>query len=204
MASFSLLARMRRRRGADDPLPDALDERRFFSGRRSAPTPGALRRERRALLKAREERIRDLGGLMLEMYRRDHYREELVFEQCAELVALEERILELDALVAAATSGRQFVGRRCSCGAPLVGGAHFCANCGRPAGDAVVSCSTCGHPLPADANFCAACGTSSLGDSAQEAAYEQSNGGDPERNGAEQEQVDAGPEPEPALDPWER
>ena len=39
---------------------------------------------------------------MLEMYRRDHYREELVFEQCAELVELEERILELDALVSAA------------------------------------------------------------------------------------------------------
>src|SRR3954469_15176354 len=117
MARFPLPARLRRR-PADDQLPDALAERRVATPRRSPPTPGALRRERRALLKAREERIRDLGGLMLEMYRRDHYREELVFEQCAELVALEERILELDALVTAVSSGRRpVIGGRCTCGA---------------------------------------------------------------------------------------
>ena len=34
------------------------------------PHPGLLRRERRALLKARDERLRDLGGLVVEMYRR--------------------------------------------------------------------------------------------------------------------------------------
>ena len=164
------------------------------TARRAAPTPGALRRERRALLKAREERIRDLGGLMLEMYRRDHYREELVFEQCAELVALEERILELDALVAASAAGRPAVSRRCSCGAPLYGGVHFCANCGRPAGDAVVGCERCGHPLPADAQFCAACGAPAGGADAG-GAYDgdESNGADP-----------AAPEAERALDPWER
>jgi hypothetical protein len=187
MARFPLLARFRRR-PADDPLPDALAERRP-SARRSPPTPGALRRERRALLKAREERIRDLGGLMLEMYRRDHYREELVFEQCAELVGLEERILELDSLVAAAAAGRQPVGGRCPCGAPLFSGVHFCPNCGRPAGDAVVSCRQCGHPLAADAQFCAGCGTPA-GDGEAEQAYDA-----PETNGGD---------PEPALDPWER
>ena len=188
MARFPLPARLRRR-SADDPLPDALAERRPPT-RRSPATPGALRRERRALLKAREERIRDLGGLMLEMYRRDHYREELVFEQCAELVALEERILELDAIVAAAAAGRQPAGGRCSCGAPLFTGVHFCPNCGRPAGEAVVSCRQCGHPLAADAQFCAACGAPAADESRPEQAYEapESNGGDPE----------------PALDPWER
>jgi double zinc ribbon protein len=194
MARFSLLSRIRRH-GGDDPLPESLAERRPLTARRAAPTPGALRRERRALLKAREERIRDLGGLMLEMYRRDHYREELVFEQCAELVALEERILELDALVAASAAGRPAVATRCSCGAPLYGGVHFCPNCGRPTGEAVVRCEQCGHPLPADAQFCAACGAPASGAGA-DGAYDEggdSNGADP-----------AAPEPEPALDPWER
>ena len=152
--------RRRRETETGDPVPDEAP-RRPVTGRRVAPTPGALRRERRTLLKARDDRIRDLGGLMLEMYRRDHYREELVFEQCAEVVELEERILELDALVSAA--GRWPASGLCACGAPIVPGVHFCPNCGRPAGDAVVGCSECGHPLPGDANFCAACGTSTLG-----------------------------------------
>ena len=42
------------------------------------PAPGALRRERRTLVRTREERIRDLGGLMLEMYRRDQLRQDLL------------------------------------------------------------------------------------------------------------------------------
>src|SRR4029077_17357942 len=41
---------------------------------RRAP-PGPLRRERRALLNAREERLRDLGGLTVEMYRRGSWRD---------------------------------------------------------------------------------------------------------------------------------
>jgi predicted amidophosphoribosyltransferase len=48
---------------------------------------------------------------------------------------------------------------RCACGAPLVWGAHFCANCGRPVGEAaVVACAYCGNPLPAEATFCSNCG----------------------------------------------
>ena len=127
--------------------------------RRAVPPPSHLRRERRALLREREERIRDLGGLVLEMYRRDSFREDLLVEQCAELLQLEARLHELDALL----SGRLGIGRavasRCVCGAPLLWGSHFCANCGRPAGElAVLACATCGHALPADANFCAVCG----------------------------------------------
>jgi hypothetical protein len=34
------------------------------------PQAGVLRRERRALLRAREDVLRDLGGLLVEMYRR--------------------------------------------------------------------------------------------------------------------------------------
>ena len=49
---------------------------------------------------------------------------------------------------------------RCTCGAPIQWGSHFCANCGRPVGEEpVVSCPNCGTALPADAQFCANCGT---------------------------------------------
>src|ERR671936_400291 len=57
--------------------------------RRPLPHPGQLRRERRTLIQAREDRIRDLGGLMLEMYRRDQFRQDLVVDRCEELVLLE-------------------------------------------------------------------------------------------------------------------
>jgi predicted amidophosphoribosyltransferase len=124
---------------------------------RRASHPAALKREQRALLREREERIRDLGGLVFEMFRRDRFRVELVTERCADLVALEERLSELDALLSASRRG----GLRCACGAPLPWGAHFCANCGRPAGPRpVVSCARCGSPLPADVKFCSNCGSS--------------------------------------------
>jgi Double zinc ribbon len=122
-----------------------------------ASHPGALKRERRVLLREREDRLRDLGGLVFEMYRRDRFRTDLVTERCADLVALEERLGELDSLLAAANSRG---GLRCTCGAPLAWGAHFCANCGRPAGPRpVVSCARCGTPLPADVKFCGRCGS---------------------------------------------
>jgi Double zinc ribbon len=121
-----------------------------------ASNPAALKRERRSLLREREDRLRDLGGLVFEMFRRDRFRVELVTERCSDLVALEQRLDEVDALLGAAT-GR---GLRCTCGAPLAWGAHFCANCGRPAGPRpVVSCARCGSPLPADVKFCGSCGS---------------------------------------------
>lgn len=124
---------------------------------RRASHPAALKRERRALLSEREDRIRDLGGLVFEMFRRDRFRVELVTERCADLVALEERLNELDALIA---SVNRRGGLRCECGAPLAWGAHFCANCGRPVGPRpVVSCARCGAPLPAEAKFCGSCGS---------------------------------------------
>jgi hypothetical protein len=124
---------------------------------RRATHPGALKRERRALLREREERLRDLGGLVFEMFRRDRFRVELVTERCADLAALEGRLDELDSLLAAATTRG---GLRCACGAPLAGSAHFCANCGRPAGPRpVIACARCGSPLPADVDFCGRCGS---------------------------------------------
>jgi hypothetical protein len=123
------------------------------------PTAGQVRRERRALVRAREDRIRDLGGLMLEMYKRDRLKPELFFEQCAEIVSIEERIQELDGALASLTRRTLADANRCACGAPLVWGAHFCANCGRAVGEApVVACAHCGNPLPAEATFCSNCG----------------------------------------------
>jgi len=98
---------------------------------------------------------------MLEMYRRDQFRQDLLLERCDELIALDDRVQELESLLAAAVSSRRAApAARCACGAPIVAGAHFCANCGRSvaAAPAVVTCESCGSPLPAEATYCAACG----------------------------------------------
>jgi hypothetical protein len=121
------------------------------------------------LLRVREERLRDLGGLMLEMYRRDQFRQDLLVERCDELIALDERLQELDTLLAATAAVRRAApAARCTCGAPLIGGAHFCA---RPvaATAPVVACTNCGAAVSADAQFCAACGQS-VGPEQQSAA----------------------------------
>jgi hypothetical protein len=156
VARPSLLARFRRK----DERP-AASARPSGPSRRALPHPGQLRKERRALLRVREERLRDLGGLMLEMFRRDQFRQDLLVERCDELIALDDRLQELDTLLAAAVSVRRAApAARCACGAPLVWGSHFCANCGRPtaATPPVVACSKCGAALAADAKFCAVCG----------------------------------------------
>jgi hypothetical protein len=151
VARFSLLNRIRRRSGASAEAASPAPLRR-------APSPGALRRERRAIVKAREERIQHLGGLTLEMYRRSSFRDELLMEQCREIVALEQRLHELDSMLDAVAVARR-APSTCDCGAPVPWGSHFCANCGRPVGgEPVVACRGCGHPLPADASFCASCG----------------------------------------------
>ena len=98
---------------------------------------------------------------MLEMYRRDQFRQDLLVERCDELLALDDRLQDLDTLLAAAVSRRRAApAARCACGAPLTAGAHFCANCGRPiaAAPPVVACTNCGAAVGADAKFCAACG----------------------------------------------
>src|SRR5262245_55656462 len=149
-----LLPRIRSRRaegaGAEEPV------------RLPPPPPaGVLRRERRALLRIREQRIRDLGGLMLEMYRRDVFRDDLLRDQCEELVALEARLEELDWLL---TSPRQPPpAPLCACGTPLLPGARFCSGCGRSAVGAGTGCAACGSPLAPEAQFCGNCGRATGG-----------------------------------------
>ena len=87
-------------------------------------------------MRLREQKLRDLGGLSLEMYRRDRFREDLLLERCAELIGLEARIHELDALLGAVPRAAGVPRTvRCECGAPLLWGSRFCATCGRPASE---------------------------------------------------------------------
>jgi hypothetical protein len=90
------------------------------------PHAGLLRREQRALLEVREEKLRDLGGLLVELYRRGSFREDLLAEGCAELVGIDGRLAEIDDLL---HSDRHVP--HCTCGAPILRGSHFCPNCGR-------------------------------------------------------------------------
>lgn len=101
------------------------------------PPVRELKRERKALLLVREERLRDLGGLTLEMYKRDRFNAGLVVERCAELVAIEARVQEIDALLDGTVSPHSGGSAVCRCGAPLLLGARFCATCGRSVGVAV-------------------------------------------------------------------
>ena len=122
---------MRIRRSPAGEAPPAQPTPRAV--RRALPPAGQLRRERRALLQVREQRLRDLGGLMLEMFRRDQFRQDLLVDRCVELQRLEERLADLDALLAASVPrGRTRPSARCDCGAPIFWGSKFCAQCGRP------------------------------------------------------------------------
>ncbi len=91
------------------------------------PAAGVLRRERGGLQRLREQRLRDLGGLLLEMYRRGSFREELLSEQCADLVAIETRLADIE--LSLTTPRRR--APRCTCGQLLAPGARFCPGCGR-------------------------------------------------------------------------
>jgi uncharacterized Zn finger protein (UPF0148 family) len=81
-------------------------------------------------------------------------------------MGIENRIHELEAILMRASSRRATPGPQCACGAPLLFGAHFCANCGRPTELAAAGeqCARCGQALSADAGFCPNCGAAA-GDS---------------------------------------
>jgi len=90
------------------------------------PHAGLLRRERRLLAKARQDALRDLGGLLVEMYRRGSFRDDLLSERAAVVVGIDARLAEIESLLHV----RRDV-PRCECGAPILRGSHFCPSCGR-------------------------------------------------------------------------
>jgi hypothetical protein len=108
----------RRRRAGAAPEVEGITPRR--------PNAGLLRREQKALLRARETRLRDLGGLLVEMYRRGAFRQDLLAEGCAEVVGIDARLADIDDSLHAERRAP-----RCECGAPILRGSHFCPNCGR-------------------------------------------------------------------------
>jgi hypothetical protein len=77
----------------------------------------------------RDEQLRDLGGLILEMFRRNRFNDELVRERCNELVELDRRRLELEDVLRAATHHAPL--RRCECGTEIPPFSRFCPGCGR-------------------------------------------------------------------------
>jgi hypothetical protein len=81
------------------------------------------------LLQMRDEQLRDLGGLILEMFRRNRFNDELVRERCSELVELDRRLLELEEVLRAATHRAPL--RRCECGTEIPPFSRFCPGCGR-------------------------------------------------------------------------
>src|SRR3954467_15196316 len=106
---------------------------------------GVLRRERRMLLKAREDALRDLGGLLLEMSRRGGFRDDLLAERAATVVGIDARLAEIESLL----HGSRRLPRR-EGGGPILRGSRFCPNCGRsiaPNGAAVVE-ETVVEPAP--------------------------------------------------------
>src|SRR2546430_6229955 len=109
---------LRRRRPSDGIALDGLKARR--------PHAGLLRRERRALLKARADALTELGGLLVEMYRRGSFRDDLLAERAASIVGIDGRLAQIEALL---HTGRRVP--RCECGAPLLRGPRLCPNCGR-------------------------------------------------------------------------
>ena len=125
------------------------------------PDSARLQRERRELTDQREIELRDVGGLAVEMVRRDRWNPDLLVSRAHEVLRLEQRMHELDSLLVAEATVRSFPNvAYCKCGSPLVPGVHFCGHCGRPAPTTppVLTCAHCGQPLPADVNFCAFCG----------------------------------------------
>ena len=146
------------------------------------PSPGDIgrfRRERHRLLKVRERSIRDLGGLALEMVKRDEFKPDLLRRRARDILGLEATVRDVeDALAAAENSipppsiGASATSR-CACGASNGFAATVCADCGRSLGsptDAAHRCTHCSAVLPGDARFCPTCGTNA------ETARERSTG----------------------------
>ena len=102
---------------------------------------GELRTERAGLARRYLELRGDLGGLLIEMARRDHYNLNLLRLKAAEAVGVERRAQEIDGVLAVHAAGaRQTL----------------------PPGSVAMTasrCATCTGQIPADANFCAYCGT---------------------------------------------
>ena len=140
----------------------------FPPGSSSGPGPrdvGRLRRDRRRLLRAREVSVRDLGGLVLEMFRRDRFGPDLLERKAGDILGMEGTIREVDEALTSALAAvpAPVIGsyRTCGCGTEIPPGAKFCPGCGRslPNKTSTRRCPACNASLSADALVCPDCGT---------------------------------------------
>lgn len=100
-----------------------------------------LRKERAGLARRYQELRGDLGGLLIEMARRDQFNFHLLRLRAAEAVAVEQRAREIDGQLTLHAAGQRTT---------------------LPAGTVAMTakkCGSCSGSIPADANFCAYCGT---------------------------------------------
>jgi hypothetical protein len=101
---------------------------------KAAPVPpgGAdhseLTRRRDELSKAFSEAQWDLGGLVYEMARRDHFRMDVVVRQAAKLQEIDSELGEIERLLRLEQAAA--AGSCPSCGALYARGAVFCWQCG--------------------------------------------------------------------------
>jgi hypothetical protein len=102
-------------------------------------SPGRLGTHRKLykLARERDNRIRDLGGLTLEMVRREQLNPDLLSSQAGRILELERVVAEIESPPAGpvADEARCTEGGTeilCSCGWALEPGARFCSHCGRP------------------------------------------------------------------------
>ncbi len=149
---------------------DGPESRHILSSFGGAPVEaspadiGRLRRERRRLLRSREQSVRDLGGLTLEMVRREAFKPDLLKRRARDILGLEDGVHDVqDAL----SDAREAVpdpsigpGSPCSCGSSNERGAAFCVACGRALKPAsgLRACHHCAQALPGGAQFCPGCG----------------------------------------------
>ena len=138
-----LLQRTVRRRAAqsqagfsgDEAPPDEEPQRDDAPASLRLRDRGRLRRRLRFLRRAREIQLRDLGGLVFDLYRFGEQREPLVRAKLDTVISTDRELRDLEDVLADPRAGREV--RR-----PSVGGA----------------CPSCDALYPSDASFCSACG----------------------------------------------
>ncbi len=119
---------------SDAPANDAGNE----TPSPKQPTIGQLRRERKRLWDERQETVYHVGGLAVELHRRDLLADDLVRKRTSRVVELDENLATIDDQLAQIDDRRrrgrvvepEVAGYCLSCGAPHMTEAAFCFRCG--------------------------------------------------------------------------
>ena len=121
-----------------DDEPDETEASQTEASAAAPTTRAGIKRDRKRLDDERREGQFHLGGLALEMYRRDVLGDPLLRERAAELIDLDDRVRLLDWRLEAIEAERRqrkgaepaMAGSCLSCGADFAPAAQFCWSCG--------------------------------------------------------------------------